>query len=64
MQILLLEEETMKTMRFTVEIDMPEGDWVSPEYIRELIQDDLDYADSDYGDNVGRTKVRVTEEQI
>lgn len=54
----------MKTMRFTVEIDMPEGDFINAEYIREVIQDDLDYADSDYGDNVGRTKVRVTEEKI
>lgn len=51
----------MKTMKFSIEIDMPDGDWVSTEYIRDIIQYDLDYSYTDFGDDVGRTEVRVKE---
>lgn len=48
----------MKTQRFIVEIEMPEGDMVSSGWLKDLIQEDCDVEDA------GRQKVVVREVQL
>jgi len=45
----------MKKQRFIVEIEMPDGDFISAEWLKDLIQCDCDTEDSD------RQKVEVKE---
>lgn len=45
----------MKTQKYLVTIEMPDGDMISPGWIREIIQDDCDFEDK------GRQKVSVEE---
>jgi len=45
----------MKKQRYIVEIEMPEGDFISAGWLKDLIQADCDVEDS------GRQKVEVKE---
>lgn len=45
----------MKTQKYIIEIEMPDGDYIGADWLRDLIKSDCDIED------VGRCKVSVKE---